>query len=131
MKPQPADTPPAPPAGNTQAFERALGALEHHLDSLGQALRQRDSGTLLEASRALQQALPAALDSLRHDAPHPLPPELRERLLRDRGRILAQREALSRAHAAVERAVSVLLPGEVAVYGPGGLGRGERRLGSA
>ncbi len=132
MKPQPPAEPlPAPAAGSTLAFERALGALEHHLDSLGDALRQRDSGTLLEASRALQQALPAALDNLRRDSPQPLPPELRERLLRDRGRILAQREALSRAHAAVDRAVNVLLPGETPVYHPAGLARGERHLGSA
>ena len=98
-------------AASPAALEHAVASLEEGLATLGQALFARDPLNIESASDQLQRALSAALAEFQRAARDGhVPPELRRRLMRAGGDIAAQRDALSRAAASLDRAIDVLLP---------------------
>ncbi len=111
---------PAPIA--SPELESRLAAVESHLVALGNALRARDPAAIdLQASdlhRALAAAVSHFSDAARNGT---VPSPLRERLAQASGQVVAQRESLARATAALDRALDVLLPREGAglysIYG--------------
>ncbi|MDE2368412.1 MAG: hypothetical protein KGN16_05515 [Burkholderiales bacterium] len=95
-------------------LEHPLSALETQLELLGQALQQRDLPALDRAAGDLQHVLALAVDHFGRAARNGgVPPPLRHRLAVAGGRVAAQREALARATAALDRAIDVLLPGQL------------------
>jgi hypothetical protein len=96
-------------------LEDTLSAVESRLAALGTALRARDASAIdLEASE-LHRALARAVDHFALAARHgALPPALRRRLVTASGRVAAEREALARATAALDRAIDVLMPRDAA-----------------
>ncbi|MBE7417791.1 MAG: hypothetical protein HS128_08530 [Ideonella sp.] len=116
---------PAPPAGQPAPhgeLEAALQRLEQQLDQLQAALGTREGPEIQQQAVALQHALARLVDhgtqaARRGDA---LPP--RWRLARTGAQVAAQREALARAGAALDRAIGVLVPGaDCAVYSARGV----------
>jgi hypothetical protein len=92
-------------------LETAVARVEQRLGALAEALRVHQAEAVEAEAAALQRALAAALDTLRHAArAGSLPPPLRQRLALASGRVAAQRESLARASAALDRALDVLLP---------------------
>ncbi len=108
---QPASTvvPVVAPAG--LPLEQPLLAVETCLNELGEALIGRDSAAIEARASELQRALADAIGTFR-DAAHSggVPAGLRSRLMLAGGRVAAQREALARATAALDRAMDVLMP---------------------
>ena len=101
----------AAPATSPATLEHAVASLEKGLATLGQALFDRDPLHIESASDGLQRALSVALAEFQKAARDGhVPPELRRRLMRAGGDIAAQRDALSRAAASLDRAIDVLLP---------------------
>jgi hypothetical protein len=93
------------------ALERPLLAVEEQLAALGQALHRQDSTAVDAAAAQLHTALAQAVDHFARAARSggvPLP--LRQRLARASGQVAAQREALARATASLDRAIDVLMP---------------------
>jgi multidrug resistance efflux pump len=93
------------------ALERPLAALEHQLAALGLALHRQDMAAVDSAAEGLHSALSNAVDHFSRAARlggAPLP--LRQRLALASGQVAAQREALARATASLDRAMDVLLP---------------------
>jgi hypothetical protein len=93
------------------ALERPLAAVEHQLAALGLALHRQDMVAVDQAAAELHQALASAVDHFslaarKGGAPMPL----RRRLALAGGQVAAQREALARATASLDRAMDVLLP---------------------
>jgi hypothetical protein len=118
------------------ALERPLAAVEHQLAALGLALHRQDMSAVDHAATALHMALASAVDQFSHAARTggaPMP--LRRRLAMASGQVAAQREALARATASLDRAMDVLLPPSAAA-GVSGAARlysaagGAERLGS-
>ncbi|MBS0437524.1 MAG: hypothetical protein JSR75_21990 [Proteobacteria bacterium] len=107
-------------------LDAALAAVEDRLAALGEALRERDSVAIEQQADALHRTLTTAVDQFAQAAKRgPVSPALRQRLARTSGLVAAQRESLSRATAALDRAMDVLLPRDAAsVYSP--LGNAER-----
>jgi len=104
-------------------LDAALAAVEDRLNALGEALRERDSVAIEQQADALHRTLTAAVDQFAQAAKRgPVSPALRQRLARTGGLVAAQRESLSRATAALDRAIDVLLPARpsVALYSSGG-----------
>lgn len=92
-------------------LEDTLGAVETQLGALGSALRARDPDAIDRHASELHRALASAVDHYSRAARRgPVPPALRLRLARASGQVAAQREALARATAALDRAIDVLLP---------------------
>ena len=92
-------------------LERALGAVERHLDALGVALGQSDTATMDTTAAALHRALASAIDDFSRAArAGQVPAPLRQRLSLAGAKVAAQREALARAMASLDRAVEVLMP---------------------
>jgi hypothetical protein len=93
-------------------LEDAVAAIEARLAALGSALRERDALAIEAESRALQRVFSSAIHrftaAARQAGGVPLP--LRRRLAIARSQVAAQREALARANAALDRAMNVLLP---------------------
>ena len=92
---------------------------------LGLALRQRDAAAVDRVASELHAALAAAVDHFAHAARHGgVPQVLRHRLAMAGGQVAAQREALARATASLDRAIEVLIPSAVdeqaRLYGAGG-----------
>ena len=119
----------APPlfASHTE-LEATIEAVEAQLSGLGAALLARDGAAIdahaAELPRALSRAVAHFTAAARHG---PVPPALRQRLLRASRVVAAQRESFARATAALDRAIDVLLPREAAgVYNA--LGTTERGL---
>lgn len=110
---------PAPAAGPSA---EALNRLEAGLGGLGQALAARDAAAVADAALALQGALDALAAPLRR--PGAMTPAMRRHLTLAVGRLAAQREALARAAASVDRAIEVLMPsplaGAAGLYGAAG-----------
>ena len=106
----------------TTAVEQPLRAVETGLAGLGEALRSRDSAAIETHAGELHRALAQAVERFGAAARHgTIPPELRQRLTVAGGQVAAQREALARAMAALDRAIDVLLPREAAaLYGAHG-----------
>lgn len=104
-------------------LERPLAAVEAQLLALGAALQLQDAGAVDRAASDLHLALAAAVDHFALAARRggvPLP--LRHRLALASGRVAAQREALARATASLDRAIDVLIPrpAHVGLYGANG-----------
>jgi hypothetical protein len=78
------------------ALERPLRAVEEQLVALGTALHRQDAAAVEHFTRAA-----------RHGA---VPAPLRHRLALAGGQVAAQREALARATASLDRAIDVLIP---------------------
>lgn len=113
-------------------LEPPLTALEDCLSSLAQALCSNDAQAIeLQASelhRALARAVSRFSQAAREGG---VPGVLRQRLALASGQVAAQREALARATAALDRAIDVLLPehGSHGVYGVGGAAERRQRTG--
>jgi hypothetical protein len=103
-------------------LEESLSAVEAGLSALGQAQRVRDSQAMEQHAGELHRALARAVDRFSGAARQGnVPPALRQRLAVAGGQVAAQREALSRAMAALDRAIDVLLPRDAAtLYGAHG-----------
>ena len=103
-------------------LEALLQRLEHHLDALQSSLSTRDMPGIESHAAELQRALSQAAQRFtraarRGDASLPL----RRRLGLASAQVAAQRDALARASAALERAIDVLMPGAgSALYSPNG-----------
>jgi hypothetical protein len=112
------------------ALEAPLADVEARLAALGQALQAQDAGGVETEAAALHAALAAAVEHFARAARSGgVPPSMRQRLALAGGRVAAQREALARATAALDRAIDVLLPppaGPSALYSLRGL-RGDQR----
>jgi hypothetical protein len=97
----------------TTDLEQPLRAVEAGLAGLGEALRRRDSAAIETQAGELHRALAQAVERFGAAARHgTIPPELRQRLTIAGGQVAAQREAMARAMAALDRAIDVLLPRE-------------------
>jgi hypothetical protein len=93
------------------ALERPLKAVEDQLVALGTALHQQDARAVDTAAAELHQALARAVDLFSRAAKSGgVPAPLRMRLARASGQVAAQREALARATASLDRAIDVLIP---------------------
>jgi hypothetical protein len=104
--------PHVPPAvRDTADLERPLAAVEQQLLALGDALQQHDAVAVDRVAADLHTALAAAVDHFARAARSGgVPPPLRHRLAVASGRVAAQREALARATASLDRAIDVLMP---------------------
>jgi hypothetical protein len=92
-------------------LEAPLRAVEDGLVALGQALHQRDSQAIDRVAAELHAALASAIDHFTRAARRGgVPPVLRQRLALAGGQVAAQREALARATASLDRAMDVLMP---------------------
>jgi hypothetical protein len=104
-------------------LEQPLAAVEAQLLALGVALHRHDIGAVDRAAADLHLALSAAVNHFAAAARRggvPLP--LRHRLAMAGGQVAAQREALARATASLDRAIDVLIPRTVhgALYSASG-----------
>ena len=108
-------------------LEQPLLEVESCLTLLGDAILKRDSAAIESQASALHQALAQAVGDFREAARSGgVPAGLRSRLVMAGGRVAAQREALARATAALDRAMDVLMPGETTgLYSA--LGKNERK----
>lgn len=108
--------PPAGRAPTTAAtLETVLGAVEHRLAALGEALRELDPARIDRHATELHGALAVAVEHFVHAARSGgVPAALRRRLADTTGQVAAQRESLARATAALDRAIDVLMPRESA-----------------
>ena len=109
----------------TAKLELPLQKVEQRLLELGLALRQRDAQAVDRVASELHVALAAAVDHFSHAAKHGgVPQVLRHRLALAGGQVAAQREAMARATASLDRAIDVLIPGAgpttAPLYGAGG-----------
>lgn len=92
-------------------LERPLKAVEDQLVALGEALHHQDVAAVDKAAAELHRALAAAVDHFGRAARSGgVPQPLRLRLARASGQVAAQREALARATASLDRAIDVLIP---------------------
>lgn len=106
-------------------LEPPLTALEGSLEGLAQALCQNDAAAIEARAAELHRALARAVDHFTRAARQGgVPGVLRQRLAIAGGQVAAQREALARATASLDRAIDVLLPGHgpaAMVYGASGV----------
>ena len=92
-------------------LEPPLLTVERQLNALGEALRDQDTAAVDRAAAELPAALARALDDFSRAARSGgLPPALRHRLALAGGQVAAQRDALARATASLDRAIDVLIP---------------------
>jgi len=130
MLPTPTTALPADSAADP--LETVVAAVEGRLAALARALREHDSRGVDTAAGELQRALAAALDAFNAAGRRgPVPPALRQRLVRASGAVASQRETLARATAALDRAIDILLPRETAGYTAEGMTANSTRSGSA
>ena len=116
-------------SGGGLELETTLSAVENQLTSLGDSLRANDMTAVDHHATELHRALARAVDHFTHAARSgPVPPALRDRLMRASGLVASQRESLARATAALDRAIDVLMPRATpaSVYGGGANDRGSR-----
>ena len=106
------------------ALEAPLAAVEDGLNALSMALHRQDAPAVERMAAELHSALAAAVDHFGRAArTGGVPPSLRRRLALAGGQVAAQREALARATASLDRAIDVLLPrlpAQPALYSAGG-----------
>ena len=96
-------------------LERPLKGVEDSLSALGAALQRSDAQAVERVAAELHAALAAAIDHFGRAARSGgVPPQLRQRLAHASGQVAAQREALARATASLDRAIDVLMPRPVA-----------------
>ena len=124
---------PRPAAGAGPELEPLVADVELRLGALTDSLRERDVLAIEQQAQALHRALARAVECCMHAARHGGVPEpLRLRLSRASAQLARQREALSRATAALDRAIDVLMPGAVPaakVYSAKGLAQPAQRAG--
>jgi hypothetical protein len=106
-------------------LERPLKGVEDCLTALGMALHRSDAQAVERVAAELHAALAAAVDHFGRAARSGgVPPVLRQRLAHASGQVAAQREALARATASLDRAIDVLMPrpqgGPVGLYSQAG-----------
>ena len=111
-----------PQGSSDPRLDAALAAVEDRLSALGEALRARDAAGIELQANELHRALSGAVDQFARAARSgPVSPALRQRLARTSGLVAAQRESLSRATAALDRAMDVLMPRDAqTTYSPQG-----------
>ena len=110
-------------------LEAPVLLVEQHLSELHEALRADDARALELAASALHRSLSGAVAHLRAAAQcGTLPSPLRDRLALASARVAAQRQALARATASLDRAIDLILPGSAPTYGA--TGRSASRLAS-
>ena len=106
------------------ALEAPLAAVEDGLNALSMALHRQDAPAVERMAAELHAALANAVDHFERAARSGgVPPKLRHRLALAGGQVAAQREALARATASLDRAIDVLLPrlpSQPALYSAGG-----------
>ncbi len=119
-----------------QALQRAaeleppLAAVEDRLVALGAALARNDANGIESEAGELHRALAAAIDHFSRAARNGgVPLSLRQRLAVASGQVAAQREALARATASLDRAIDVLLPSQAGVYAASGAAERSGRSG--
>ena len=96
-------------------LERPLQAVEEALSALSMALHRQDAAGVDLVAAQLHAALSAAVDHFSRAARSGgVPMQLRQRLATASGQVAAQREALARATASLDRAMDVLMPGAAA-----------------
>lgn len=99
-------------------LERPIKGVEDCLDALAGALQRQDAQAVDRVAAELHLALAAAVDHFTRAARNGgVPAVLRRRLALASGQVAAQREALARATASLDRAMDVLMPRPA---GPGG-----------
>ena len=104
------DSPPAMDAG--AELEPLVANVEQRLGALADSLRERDVQAIEQQAQELHRSLARAVECFMHAARHGGVPEpLRLRLSRASAQLARQREALSRATAALDRAIDELMPG--------------------
>jgi len=92
-------------------LEQPLATVEEQLVALGLALHQQDAAAVDRVAANLHLALSAAVDHFARAARSGgVPAPLRNRLAQASGQVAAQREALARATASLDRAIDVLMP---------------------
>ena len=108
-------------AQTTSDLETPVQRVELHLASLHEALRGGDPAALESCASDLHRALLNAVEQFRAAARQGgVPPPLRQRLSMASARVAAQRQALARATASLDRAIEVLLPSRTGTYGATG-----------
>jgi hypothetical protein len=110
---------------HTSELERPLLAVEEQLGALALGLQRQDTAAIDRAATALHVALAAAVEHFARAARHgSIPASLRRRLAVASGQVAAQREALARATASLDRAIDALLPRPAAgsIYSAAGAG---------
>jgi hypothetical protein len=96
---------------SASALEGPLKAVEDQLVALGTALHRQDVSAVDQAGSELHRALACAVDHFSRAArAGGVPAPLRHRLALASGQVAAQREALARATASLDRAIDVLIP---------------------
>lgn len=96
-------------------LEPLLAEVESRLAALGAALRQADPRQIDVEASALHRALADAVHHFGRAARlGGVPAPLRQRLAVAGGQVAAQREALARATASLDRAIDALLPDHAA-----------------
>jgi ABC-type transporter Mla subunit MlaD len=99
---------PLPSPSASADLEAPVLLVEQHLSELHQALQADDVQALEQAASALHRSLTGAVEHFRAAA--------------QRGaRVAAQRQALARATASLDRAIDVLLPERKPTYAASGL----------
>jgi hypothetical protein len=94
-------------------LESPVAEVEDRLARLGAAMLGPDAVAVETEATELHRALARAVQHFSHAARDGgIPPPLRQRLAVASGRVAAQREALARATAALDRAIDVLIPGQ-------------------
>jgi exonuclease VII large subunit len=104
---------PDAPSGEPHAhLEPLVANVERRLGALADSLRERDVQAIEQQAQELHRALACAVESFMQAARNGGVPEtMRLRLARASAQLARQREALSRATAALDRAIDVLMPG--------------------
>lgn len=115
-------------------LEPLVAHVEQRLGALAESLRERDAQAIEQRAQELHQALALAVESFMLAARNGGVPEaMRLRLARASAQLARQRETLSRATAALDRAIDVLMPGAAPagrVYTASGLSAPLRSSGS-
>lgn len=110
----------APSASAASPLAPLLDELEAALQGVQQALSSRDSRLLEQQASQVQRLMASALAQSRGQ---PLAAPLRRQLARASALLAAERQALGRATAMLDRAIDVLMPAEPdpsGVYGTSG-----------
>lgn len=123
------------PCGDPHAhLEPLVAHVEQRLGALAESLRERDVQAIEQQAQELHRALARAVESFMQAARNGGVPEaMRLRLARASAQLARQREALSRATAALDRAIDVLMPGAMPagrIYTASGLSAPVRSAGS-
>ena len=128
------DLPLDPAQGPGPELEPLVLAVEQGLLALSDSLRERDVLAIEQWASALHRALATAVQACVQAARQgQLPDPLRKRLAGASAQLARQRESLSRATAALDRAIDVLMPGALPgsqLYQANGMTQPLRRPGS-